>query len=427
MALAQQLAELALANSQGLLNDDEYRLLRQNLFEQHSTSTLVPVEAPIFPIAGPGRTSSSRRVRIADTPIIQESPASRESSAHSKISFAASVTRLLKRGSGDKGPASPDAPSTPPSKRSLIPRLHKKASLLLSGNKRLTSTIASTSTIQPSFMDTTRSQRPLTSPLRSSQRTTIPTFPSAHLDTSSSSEIFDDRNLSTVKDIRAAIIATEAEAERLLEAFNDVKSLTSFRVTQQSARRLRAPTPEHVTAVMDGSNWRKYTPTQYSQPKQKVYYPVPTGEKVNDGSSIHSISPSVKMGLSRSKSISSLRSKLNPTNALSARVSASASSPLPSILRRKNSMSSVASQARFGITSDVNLSRSHDHLSLYKLSEAEDSMDADGPESVDMDDHPEVYEIQRRRDEVIARYDARLEYLQAKLKSAELHERLLRR
>jgi len=41
--------------------------------------------------------------------------------------------------------------------------------------------------------------------------------------------------------------------------------------------------------------------------------------------------------------------------------------------------------------------------------------------------HPEVSEIQRRRDEVMARYAARLEYLQAKLKSAELHEKLLRR
>lgn len=72
MALAQQLAELAVANSQGLLkylylprrhscelispsSDDEYRLLRQNLFEQHSDSALVPVEAPVLSVAGPGR------------------------------------------------------------------------------------------------------------------------------------------------------------------------------------------------------------------------------------------------------------------------------------------------------------------------------------------------------------------------------------
>ncbi|KAG6891383.1 hypothetical protein C0992_008094 [Termitomyces sp. T32_za158] len=445
MALAQQLAELALANSQGLLkylhlsrrhscglistsSDDEYRLLRQNLFEQHSTTALVPVEAPILPVARPGRTSSSRRVRIADTPIIQESPASRKSYAHGKNSFTASVTSLLKRGSGDKASASPDIQSTSPNKAGLIPRLHKKASQLFSGrDRRLSSTNAGSSMIQPSYMDSSRTQHPLTAPLRYSQRATIPTFPSAQLVTSSSSEIFDDRNLSTVKDIRAAIIATEAEAERLLEAFNDVESLASFRVTQKNARRLRATTPDHVTAVMDGSNWRKSTPAKFSQPKQQVYYPVPMGEKVTDDSSIRSVSPSTKTGLLRSKSFSSLRSKLNPASALSARVSASASSPPPSILHKKNSMSSIASQAKFGIASDLNLSRSNGHFSLYKLSEAEDVMDADFPEAVDMDDNPEVFEIQRRRDEVIARYDARLEYLRARLKSAELRERLMRR
>lgn len=73
----------------------------------------------------------------------------------------------------------------------------------------------------------------------------------------------------------------------------------------------------------------------------------------------------------------------------------------------------------------MNLQQSNDHLALYQLSEAETEDDLD-EESVDMDNHPEVSEIQRRRDEVIARYDARLGYLKAKLKSAELHERLLR-
>ena len=39
----------------------------------------------------------------------------------------------------------------------------------------------------------------------------------------------------------------------------------------------------------------------------------------------------------------------------------------------------------------------------------------------------EVEDIRRRREEVSNRYEARLEYLRAKLKGAQMHEKLLRR
>lgn len=39
----------------------------------------------------------------------------------------------------------------------------------------------------------------------------------------------------------------------------------------------------------------------------------------------------------------------------------------------------------------------------------------------------EMEEIRRRREEVSGRYEARLEYLRAKLKGAQLHEKLLKK
>jgi hypothetical protein len=39
----------------------------------------------------------------------------------------------------------------------------------------------------------------------------------------------------------------------------------------------------------------------------------------------------------------------------------------------------------------------------------------------------EMDEIRRRREEVSGRYEARLEYLRAKLKGAQLHEKLLKK
>jgi hypothetical protein len=40
---------------------------------------------------------------------------------------------------------------------------------------------------------------------------------------------------------------------------------------------------------------------------------------------------------------------------------------------------------------------------------------------------PELVDVRKRREELVTRYNARLEFLRAKLKGAELHERLLRR
>ncbi len=36
-----------------LRSDDEYRLLRQNLFERFATTTTVPTESPVVPVAKP--------------------------------------------------------------------------------------------------------------------------------------------------------------------------------------------------------------------------------------------------------------------------------------------------------------------------------------------------------------------------------------
>ncbi|KAF8071826.1 hypothetical protein FPV67DRAFT_1482845 [Lyophyllum atratum] len=446
MALAQQLAELALANSQGLLNDDEYRLLRQNLFEQHSNSALIPVEAPILPVAGPGRKSSrpptvptNTRVRIQDTHVDSGAPRLRR-----KTSFTAGLSNILRAATG-KTPVSPSAPShvppRPPSassaeapKRGVIPRLHRKASELFSGRsdgKRANPTTNSPRT-PPS--DSAHARHPSHTPLQSTKRAAIPTFPATEVDASSSSDVFDDGNLHTAKDIRAAMIATETEAQKLLEAFNGLESTTSFRVHQQTARRLPSTTPEHVNAVIGGTEWRNYRPPKPPSPLPSHFdrkanrYVATVIDTNNDSSSIRSGSSSVLTSISRSKSISSLRSKQHPASPLSSRFPTSP----PSILR-KNSVSSISSQGtsvqRLGVTGSSSLSRSTGHLPLEMLVETQDphSSSVDRERSGYANLLPEVSEIQRRRDEVMARYVARLEYLQARLKSAELHEKLLRR
>ena len=78
ITLAQRLSELATANSEGLLryvhvsprdvgmlivrvSDDEYRLLRHDLFERFAGNSQIPTEAPIVPISGGGNGASGSR------------------------------------------------------------------------------------------------------------------------------------------------------------------------------------------------------------------------------------------------------------------------------------------------------------------------------------------------------------------------------
>jgi hypothetical protein len=86
----------------------------------------------------------------------------------------------------------------------------------------------------------------------------------------------------------------------------------------------------------------------------------------------------------------------------------------------------------------VNLARSTAHLPLSALAESEiidrrSFAEARPVTGTDQEDAEimaleiELADIRKRRGEVTARYETRLEYLRAKLKGAELHEKLLRK
>lgn len=49
------------------------------------------------------------------------------------------------------------------------------------------------------------------------------------------------------------------------------------------------------------------------------------------------------------------------------------------------------------------------------------------PDPVDGDEDAGLSEIRKRREDLVGRYTARLEFLNAKLKGAELHEKLRRK
>jgi len=50
-----------------------------------------------------------------------------------------------------------------------------------------------------------------------------------------------------------------------------------------------------------------------------------------------------------------------------------------------------------------------------------------GTSGAEIENDPALIDVRRRKSKLFARYNARLEFLRAKLKSAELHERLLKK
>jgi len=78
------------------------------------------------------------------------------------------------------------------------------------------------------------------------------------------------------------------------------------------------------------------------------------------------------------------------------------------------------------------LSKSTSHLALRRLKDSQMSISTETvgqivSEPQDSDEDAELSDIRKRREDLIGRYTARLEFLNAKLKGAELHEKLLRK
>lgn len=243
----------------------------------------------------------------------------------------------------------------------------------------------------------------------------------------------DDERLLTAKAIRQEIELVEAEGRRLLDAFNGLELSTLVRKQGAPGRAPLAAasgilsSPVEANALSPASSLR-------------------TGK---DPDAMSVVSAYSGFSQTRSPSVKSRTRQLN----------ASASAPVfqPVSLGRKVSMSSVSTRSRSGTapshhnslgrhklesTSSINLTRSAGHLPLPTLSEHEvpyissplrsaaataSSVDNSGQDDDLATLEAEMADIRKRRAEVTARYEARIEYLRARLKGAELREKLMKK
>lgn len=467
--LAQRLDELAAANSQGLLDDDEYRLLRQNIFERLASGSSVPQEAPLVPIVSHPPNAYN-----------PASAKSRSPSVRSKSSISSAMSTLFKRSSRISAHTTLTATtddtsifSNGTSRRPIPPHMRSDVSLTsenlshtadvqylgvngstssinIGGNGgrsspyrslrrlqtgpatpppssfRLNSTTGSPFTPVPSTSTTphTSSHSPMQSHASSLSPSTNPADP---------------ENLSSLE-LKRQIATLEAEGGRLLDAFNGLE-LTAL--TRRHPP--RTPSVRRVRVGVGGSDYgsrgggSEYGGRGGGSEYEGSGYPS-TGRGTPceaDAQSMYSASAASSVSQPRSQP----QSYRNPSlRAPPSTLSASA---------RKRSMSSISSRARVPTNGSMHASHSSPGLTHSKLRElgsvssvnlARDSsmhlpstVHNSPVREVPDDDasilvlESELGDIRRRRGEVTARYQARLEYLRAQLRGAELREKLMRR
>ena len=387
-----------------------------------------------------GYTSSIPTSKPSKPIIDQHKPAldhRKVAPSRTKLSPSLSMVNLIRKATGRKPPtAVHETPLTKDTRRSdhVVNDFPKRSTPVprLSHRKlvELPPIVTDTSRTPPQSSHHSNARlekaRPLPSvTLSESVRCIVPSS-SMRKTITTTSDVFDDDNLTSAKDIRAAITTSEDEARKLVDAFNELEASALRRFQRQHARRLPVTTPD-VNVLLEGREWREHRLIPSPSPvfDFRDRYMLNSADSIGDGISIRSGS-SHQTSISQAKSSSSLRK-----NPLGSPLSPHFRTP-PLFPARKNSISSISSQGAsfnstqtLAVTSSSSLPRNGSHLALPKPKGKNASKESIGLE--DGDDESEISDVRRRREELVARYIARLEFLRAKLKGAELHEKLLRK
>ncbi len=390
-------------------SDDDYRLLKHDLFVRYGSESQTPLPSP---------ASTTRHQQHLHQPSPAPPPPLPVSRKQSVIS---NVANLFRRATG----------------RSPQPQLHQSRSHTPIPQRR-------TIRHKPSFLLSLRTDHQPQQQQQQHHPQPQPQpqhHPQPYQQPPPQQQLPEAQEQDDPYTLRATIASTEAEYARLREAFIALETSTLKRIEYKTARRLYTPTPTNVNVLFEGREWRKHT-----RPVPSIVLPPPTTSShshlsrtpsTTDQQSIHSTTSSSRLSVTRSFS-STPRSPNHhpPPSPLSPHFRSSHS------LRRKGSVSSSSTQSTNASSRLIIGPRSTGNLYLSSLAERastdtvadsrltpSDDIDAndDDPEAADYESAvQELNGIRRRTEELDARYHSRLEYLKAKLKAAELRERVLR-
>lgn len=240
-------------------------------------------------------------------------------------------------------------------------------------------------------------------------------------------DVFEEENLKSSGEIKQELAAVDAERKRLMDAFNGLE-LTTLTKRNQRQGKIHDDGRDLSTWTLIPSQRRGDSDATSVRSGNSVNTTYTGRRVVRQKTSSSLATMSSKPGsLHRKNSVSSMSSGkgMPSTNG------GLAPPPVPSL------PINVALGGGFNNSStSINLSRSTGHLPMTSVPE-DDSKSASGHSSksgaqrqrdeADQEMELEMEEIRRRRQEVSTRYEARMEYLRAKLKGAQLHEKLMKK
>ncbi|KAH8831381.1 hypothetical protein DL96DRAFT_1587589 [Flagelloscypha sp. PMI_526] len=447
--LAVRLDELAQANSDGLLNDDEYRVLRQDLFLRYASTNEPLVETPLIPSlstannypypsligavevsfnslptranSSAGRPSIGHRQWGSHSSSNTPSPHASPSPPSPLLSKKPSTNLFTRRASVKKD--GPEPTSSKEKKRAFIPRIilsEKTTSATHPPPLSPSVSSVSSSTNSPRTPTSTRisphslSPRPslaLTSSSRSMSRASK-RRPDAETSGSSamlqlpsaSSEIFDDSNLGSASAIQSTINTTHVELRNLIEMFDQMEEGVIERLADlRDKLGVRASLIELATT------------------SSTLGSPQPAVRRKASLSSLSSLATSSFTNIS-----ATLRSKssLSPPPTISRSRSPSIADELATEppVRRSATLRPVRSAQTLGrqrsVRSPVPFSAVDEDVELTEMLQASSLEEKERDTIRSM--RKELKDVRKRKEEVTWRYEARMEYLRARLKGAEL-------
>ncbi|KAG6372852.1 hypothetical protein JVT61DRAFT_7286 [Boletus reticuloceps] len=368
-ALAQRLNELATANREGLLDDEEYRLLRQNIFERLASGIPVPTETPVVPLGSQshllhesGSTWSSPHIlyglsvihrlasHLSPHPFLVKSR--RTPSVRSRSSVTSAVSNLFKRGNNRRISATSTQESTisessssplgslaSPFKRRTLPTDMRSVSPALRPESRPDHSAMSPQSRPEHRLLGSASYHSISRSMRRLGTLTPPSsYPIRNPDPRHSPSILtndaspDDDKVKSSQDIRLEIEAMEAEGRRLLDAFNGLELSALTRSQQQSGHTSLPRSPSIST--MNRRNGGEYTDPFLTAGGSASGRGTPYHGSDTDGVSLRSTtSYGTNISQPRSHRFNPSLRTAGPLGALSA-------------ANRKRSMSSLSSRAR---------------------------------------------------------------------------------
>lgn len=449
--LAARLDELELSNSEGLLDDEGYRILRQNLLASFTApgSAPLPTEQPSVRISTHGLPISRGSQTISPRPLqnsnFHVSSAKAESirSSGSRSTVSAMKNALWRKPSRRRPSTSHETDSPVMDNASVFSGMSRGSSLqrVMASSKSSGSLGSEYSQSQQDLHSLSSKRTGLTGGSRATGRSTRGPPSSYNLRRAVAEGMDDDDDdphRQSSAELRTEIAQVEAEYKRIMDNYHGVEmanlaKLPSRARPSPSARPLSAVSQTTVkelsfaavSSIGDSShpiNQEKTIPNHVKSRSSQSKLSVSLGRFGSlrrkgsvSGSQTTPSSPALQPALSLSHK-SSLMSLPTPNGRPSFNKSSSNLMLPPGNLSIRSRPSNVSA-----------MDRPPSALGLGGMDEGEDVVMEDDEEREARKAQKQLDRIQTSREDAVRRYDNRLEYLRTKLKSAEIHERLLKK